>query len=103
MKQSFALIGAGWRGDFFLRIARDLPERFPLAGVVVRDAAKRAQFQEYTKRAVFEGGSAFEHPGGGHGRLMLPTDQYFPAQASAHCCKLANPAKQPSIQRAAFL
>lgn len=42
---SFGLVGAGWRGEFFLRIARDLPERFPLAGVVVRDPAKRERFR----------------------------------------------------------
>jgi len=30
------LIGAGWRAEYFLRIARDLPERFTVARVLVR-------------------------------------------------------------------
>lgn len=38
---SFGLVGGGWRAEFFLRIAHDLPEKFPFAGVVVRDKAKR--------------------------------------------------------------
>ena len=42
MAFSFGLIGAGWRGQIYLRIARDLPEQFPLAGVVVRNPEKRA-------------------------------------------------------------
>jgi hypothetical protein len=50
---SFGLIGAGWRAEFFLRIARDLPERFPLAGVVVRDAEKRARVRDQWSVPVF--------------------------------------------------
>jgi len=45
MAQTFGLIGRAWRAEFFLRIARDLPEKFPLAGVVVRDSEKRKQLQ----------------------------------------------------------
>ena len=36
----FGIIGAGWRAEFFLRIAHALPERFHIPGTVVRDAAK---------------------------------------------------------------
>ena len=36
----FAIVGAGWRTEFFLRIAAAIPERFRLEGLVVRDAAK---------------------------------------------------------------
>lgn len=43
---TFALIGAsGWRGQFFLRIARELPQRFRVSGLLVRDAAKGAQLE----------------------------------------------------------
>src|SRR6266542_3732916 len=38
----FAIVGAGWRTDFFLRIAVALPERFEIAGLVVRSADKGA-------------------------------------------------------------
>lgn len=37
----FGLIGAGWRAQFYSRIASSLPERFQLAGVAVRDEQKR--------------------------------------------------------------
>jgi predicted dehydrogenase len=43
MSLSFGIIGSGWRAEFFLRIARDLPEQFPLAGVVARNPDKRAE------------------------------------------------------------
>lgn len=32
--------GAGWRAQFFLRVASELPERFEVCGMVVRDPAK---------------------------------------------------------------
>lgn len=41
MKTTFGVVGGGWRTEYFLRIARDCPEQFSLAGVVVRDAEKR--------------------------------------------------------------
>lgn len=40
----FALVGGGWRAEFFARIARELPDQFQLAGVVQRDPAKAAAF-----------------------------------------------------------
>ena len=36
----FAIVGAGWRAEFFLRIARALPERFKVVGMAVRNADK---------------------------------------------------------------
>jgi predicted dehydrogenase len=33
----FAVVGAGWRTEFFLRIARALPERFRIVGLTVRN------------------------------------------------------------------
>jgi predicted dehydrogenase len=53
MAFSFGLIGGGWRGEFFLRIARDLPEQFPLTGVVVRNPEKRAQLATSWSVPVF--------------------------------------------------
>ncbi|HTL51820.1 MAG TPA: Gfo/Idh/MocA family oxidoreductase [Planctomycetota bacterium] len=40
----FGIVGAGWRTEFFLRIARALPDRFEVLGVVVRNAEKAAAF-----------------------------------------------------------
>lgn len=40
----FGMIGGGWRAEFFTRIARELPDRFQLVGVVQRDQAKAAAF-----------------------------------------------------------
>jgi len=37
---SFGLVGAGWRAQFFLRIAAALPDRFRCVGVVTRDAGR---------------------------------------------------------------
>ena len=35
-----AIVGAGWRAEFFLRIAKALPDRFRIVGVAVRNADK---------------------------------------------------------------
>ncbi|NCT91801.1 Gfo/Idh/MocA family oxidoreductase [Cellulomonas sp. APG4] len=36
----YAVVGSGWRAQFFLRMARALPERFELLGVVTRTAER---------------------------------------------------------------
>ena len=36
----FGLVGGGWRSLFYVRIAKELPERFQIGGMVVRDAAR---------------------------------------------------------------
>ncbi len=36
----FAIVGGGWRAEFFMRIARALPDQFSIVGMVVRDSAK---------------------------------------------------------------
>lgn len=41
----FVLIGAGWRADFYLRIATALPQRFRITGALVRDEAKGKTFE----------------------------------------------------------
>jgi hypothetical protein len=38
---TFGIIGAGWRAEFFFRIARELPQRFRISGVVSRDENRR--------------------------------------------------------------
>ncbi|MFH1567508.1 MAG: Gfo/Idh/MocA family oxidoreductase, partial [Gemmatimonadota bacterium] len=39
----FALIGAGWRAEFYLRIARACPERFRVTGILARSPDKAAR------------------------------------------------------------
>jgi len=44
MKISFGLYGSGWRSEFFLRVAKALPERFEIVGVVTRNDEKAERF-----------------------------------------------------------
>lgn len=44
---SFALVGSGWRADFYLRIAAALPDHFRVSGMVVRTDDKG---QDYERR-----------------------------------------------------
>ncbi|MBV9672026.1 MAG: Gfo/Idh/MocA family oxidoreductase [Verrucomicrobia bacterium] len=53
MAPSFGIIGGGWRSLFYLRIARDLPERFPIAGVVVRSAENQIRIRNEWSVPVF--------------------------------------------------
>lgn len=40
----FGIVGTGWRSEFFLRIARALPDRFSVCGTVTRNPAERSDF-----------------------------------------------------------
>ncbi|HEY3752352.1 MAG TPA: Gfo/Idh/MocA family oxidoreductase [Pseudonocardiaceae bacterium] len=40
---TFGLIGSGWRAEFFLRLASQLPERFRATGLVTRSAERGAE------------------------------------------------------------
>ena len=42
----FGIIGGGWRAEFFTRIVQQVPERFALAGVTLRDPAKGEAFAQ---------------------------------------------------------
>ncbi len=42
----FAILGGGWRSEFYLRIAKALPENFSVSGVYVRNAEKRDYIQK---------------------------------------------------------
>jgi predicted dehydrogenase len=39
----FAIVGIGWRAEFFVRVARELPHRFKVCGVVARDPSAGAR------------------------------------------------------------
>lgn len=45
MKHTFILVGCGWRGEFFLRAAKHLPDKFEVLGVVTgnEDRQKRVE------------------------------------------------------------
>lgn len=45
-KLRFGLIGSGWRSEFYIRIAKALPEIFELTGVLVRDKDKGELFRK---------------------------------------------------------
>ncbi|WP_414171459.1 hypothetical protein [Clavibacter tessellarius] len=42
----FGIVGSGWRSAFFLRIARALPERFAVTGLVTRSAETGRALEE---------------------------------------------------------
>jgi hypothetical protein len=44
-RAEFILIGTGWRSQFFLRAAREMPQRFGVQGILTRDAAKGAKLE----------------------------------------------------------
>ncbi|REE92741.1 oxidoreductase family protein [Paenibacillus taihuensis] len=49
----FGIVGSGWRTDFYLRIAKALPERFEVSGVVVRNEEKARKLTEEWQVPVY--------------------------------------------------
>ncbi len=41
---TYGVVGAGWRAEFYIRLASLLPDRFSLAGVVVRNPETRKKY-----------------------------------------------------------
>ena len=50
---SFGIVGGGWRTEFFIRIARALPNRFEVAGVAIRNGERRESFKQAWGCPVF--------------------------------------------------
>jgi predicted dehydrogenase len=42
----FGIVGVGWRADFYLRIARELPDTFEVCGVVARKDCKGKEIEK---------------------------------------------------------
>ena len=74
---SIGLIGAGWRAEYFLRIARELPERFEIARVLVRGAASASAVHE--RWSVPAGTDLAEFLRGSYDYVIVST----PAEAAA--------------------
>ena len=45
MTTRFGVVGSGWRSEFFVRVARLMPERFECVGVVTRTAERGAEVE----------------------------------------------------------
>lgn len=50
----FGIIGAGWRSEFYLRIASLIPEKFFVSGIYIRNELKRQEFAKKYKVSIFD-------------------------------------------------
>lgn len=55
---TFAIVGGGWRSEFFIRLGQLLPEKFELVGVVVRNSERAAELQADFGVSIFESTSS---------------------------------------------
>jgi hypothetical protein len=51
-KIRFGLIGSGWRAEFYMRIAKAIPDIFELTDVLIRDEEKGLEFQKIHQVSV---------------------------------------------------
>ncbi|MBU3112749.1 Gfo/Idh/MocA family protein [Clostridium lacusfryxellense] len=52
-KTDFVIIGGGWRAEFYLRIAKELPERFEVSGMVIINEVKGKEMAKKWNVKVF--------------------------------------------------
>ncbi len=50
----YGIIGAGWRSEFYLRIAELLPEKFNVSGIYIRNPEKQKEFAKKYKAVIFD-------------------------------------------------
>ncbi len=51
---TFAIVGGGWRSEFYIRLGQLLPEKFELIGVVARNSDRAAELQADFGISIFE-------------------------------------------------
>ncbi|MBR4910604.1 MAG: Gfo/Idh/MocA family oxidoreductase, partial [Clostridia bacterium] len=51
---TFGLIGAGWRSEFYLRIAALMPQIFSVSGIFIRNPEKHKEFSEKYDAPIFD-------------------------------------------------
>lgn len=50
----YGIIGAGWRAEFYLRIANLVPEKFSVEGIFIRNESKRQEFAKKYNVPIFD-------------------------------------------------
>jgi predicted dehydrogenase len=89
MALRFGIIGGGWRAEFFTRIARELPEKFRLAGVVQRDHAKAQAFGAKWGAPAFESYAGLKDAGVDFVVVSVKAEAHLPILTDLHRLGLA--------------
>lgn len=50
----YGIVGAGWRSEFYLRIAALVPEKFAVSGIYIRNENKRKEFVKKYNVKIFD-------------------------------------------------
>jgi predicted dehydrogenase len=85
----FGIVGGGWRAEFFTRVARELPERFQLAGVVQRDFAKAQAFGAKWQAPAFETHAGLKDAGCDFVVVSVKPEAHLPILTELHALGLA--------------
>ncbi|WP_049577422.1 Gfo/Idh/MocA family protein [Streptomyces sp. SBT349] len=80
----FGLIGSGWRSEFFVRLARALPERLAVTGVVTRTAERGAEVESAWGVPAFRTAGELVDAPGGRPEFAIPS---VPWSATAHATR----------------